>query len=472
MPLKRLWDRKPQGVGYRLTVLGDHQAFSPQGKNPCYFLEWGENSLLVDLGTSPFQALTPEQLHKLDGVLITHLHLDHCRYFSDLALYSHYILNRPLKVIAGFMTLKRLREMFELTLVRTLDSDLGKTKSLRYEDFVQEERIGPMPRAEIVNDPIKGYRIRSNGPTVLPAKFLKGIGGRKNNCWHLIYYSTSFKGWVEPNSFFSYENPEFYYDPRAITIGGLTFRIVNAHTWHGLDVDGLIVDGWGTRMFLTSDTVYNQAAWKRLLRRRRAIKAQTLSKEKSQFIEGEVEDYIEQFWGEDRYNEAFTLYETPLILHDVGAPNSVVHTEYKEVLGIKSRLFLIHTPDNFLSAVPFLKAGAAYQVENNELFELVGGIPKTLDADLYLKEGHRYLVGFGHAEGEYSFAGLRRQQGEHSRRDLTHVRLFLDMEGHYLPWPIEKNQFYHLRESGKPVLIEETPTGVQGRLVADLRDTL
>jgi len=474
MPLRRLSDKRRSSdeKNYGLRVLGDNQPFSTSGKNPSYFLEWGKHSLLIDLGTSPFEGVAPEKLANIDGVLITHIHLDHCRYFSDLALYFKYNLNKPLKVIAGYMVLKNLRLMFEKTLIRSLDNDLGKTKTFKYEDFVEEERIGPIPRAEINHDPKNGYHIQINGPTKILQKNLKAIGGKKNSTWWLLYHSPSFKGWIDPFTFYSYENPEFYYDPKPWVVGGLSFRLVNAHAWHGMDVDGLLIEGFGTQLFFTSDTVYNLAAWKRLLRKRRAIKAKTLMKSKTQFVEGEIEDYIEQFWSQERYDEAMKLYETPLILHDVGNQNSIVHTEYKEVLDIRSRLIFIHTPDNFLSAVPFVKPGSAYQIENNDIFEIIEDIPKPLHADLYLKEGKNYLVGFSDKNGEYSFAGLRRQYTEGKRRELTRVKLYLDKEGRYLNWPIDENAFYHLKKDGKVVLVKTDKKGVEGNNVADLRDSL
>lgn len=95
------------GQPARLTVLGSGTAIPrPDRASSCYLLEVGDSSLMVDLGPGSLHraAAAGCDLSRLDAVLITHIHPDHC---ADLVALQFALVspelerNRPALAVRG-----------------------------------------------------------------------------------------------------------------------------------------------------------------------------------------------------------------------------------------------------------------------------------------------------------------------------------------------------------------------------------
>ena len=87
---KRLKEKPASFEGIRLNVIGDSNLFAPIGKSMGYAIEYGGSFYLVDIGAPPFYPLGAEKIESMKGIICTHSHEDHRRWFTDLALYLKY----------------------------------------------------------------------------------------------------------------------------------------------------------------------------------------------------------------------------------------------------------------------------------------------------------------------------------------------------------------------------------------------
>src|SRR5512133_3669793 len=76
--------------GIHVSVLGDYGPFSRIGKSIGYQVTIGRSSFLVDCGSPVFQKIGGHGLKDIKGLIITHCHDDHKRWFSDFALFNRY----------------------------------------------------------------------------------------------------------------------------------------------------------------------------------------------------------------------------------------------------------------------------------------------------------------------------------------------------------------------------------------------
>ena len=76
--------------GIVVRVLGDSGPFSRIGKSIGYQVTIGQSSYLVDCGAPLFQQLGGHKLKAINGLIVTHCHDDHKRWFSDYALFNRY----------------------------------------------------------------------------------------------------------------------------------------------------------------------------------------------------------------------------------------------------------------------------------------------------------------------------------------------------------------------------------------------
>lgn len=85
-----------------LKFLGRGNAFNPtEGSNSAYFIENNE-LFLIDCGESVFKGLIENNLlENIDSVnlMITHTHSDHIGSLGSLAMYSYFILHKPLNIV-------------------------------------------------------------------------------------------------------------------------------------------------------------------------------------------------------------------------------------------------------------------------------------------------------------------------------------------------------------------------------------
>ena len=71
-------------------VLGDFGPFSRTGKSIGYLAKPADDSFLVDCGAPLFDMLGGHEINAIDGLIVTHCHDDHKRWFTDLALFHLY----------------------------------------------------------------------------------------------------------------------------------------------------------------------------------------------------------------------------------------------------------------------------------------------------------------------------------------------------------------------------------------------
>lgn len=75
--------------GITVKILGDYGPFSRMGKSIGYQIVIGGASYLIDCGAPLFQQIGGHGLKEIRGLIITHCHDDHKRWFTDLALYRY-----------------------------------------------------------------------------------------------------------------------------------------------------------------------------------------------------------------------------------------------------------------------------------------------------------------------------------------------------------------------------------------------
>lgn len=100
----------------RLLTLGVGDAFSRRFYSASLALSAGDRWLLVDcphpirkiLGEAAVTAGLTLDVDRLDGVVLTHVHADHCSGLEGLAFYFHYVLQRRLQLVAHPKAMERL----------------------------------------------------------------------------------------------------------------------------------------------------------------------------------------------------------------------------------------------------------------------------------------------------------------------------------------------------------------------------
>ncbi len=76
--------------GIEVWILGDFGPFSRTGKSIGYQVTIEGRKFLVDCGAPIFDIIGGDEISEIDGLIITHCHDDHKRWFTDIALYYYY----------------------------------------------------------------------------------------------------------------------------------------------------------------------------------------------------------------------------------------------------------------------------------------------------------------------------------------------------------------------------------------------
>ncbi len=474
--------------GIEVRVLGDYGPFSEQGKSIGYLLMVGGDEYLIDLGASPFQLIGHAGIARLKGVLITHCHDDHKRWFSDLALYHMYApsLRRRLRLITRDTVAEELRRASGPALERSLDAQSSRVVDIAWEDYVEHVPVGPRALYRLVcEDRAQGNRWSvqdSTGRVVGPERAKVVLSGRTGRP-RMLFCDPESGEWVEPETYYSLYSPVFHEaDPRVLEGDGYRIRILDAPVWHGLPNFAVVVETASDRLIFSSDTYHNQPLWQRLAHERRTPKADLSSPEflDAEVLHGDINDYVERIWSPKRYEEAMHAFTGAAVIHDISGRFGVVHTEYHALAETSldpRHTLLTHAPDRF-TAVGWvlMRAGKRYRVEG-DCFQEVTEDDRAwpLDADVYHKQDGRFFAGYRHAEGRfYVYA----KDGYPSVRDgtdgaagelLFRVNLFEDVNGRYLPHPGESGAFYITRPDGGVERVHRDGQGSHGRLTEDLR---
>ena len=141
--------------GIIIKVLGDHGPFSRIGKSIGYQLTIGRSNYLIDCGAPLFQHIGGNGLQTINGLVITHCHDDHKRWYSDLALFSKYaadvLRTRKIVLLTSETVNEELKRASAPALDRSLSVDSKSVIDVSYEEFVSFNRIGPRSRYKIVS---------------------------------------------------------------------------------------------------------------------------------------------------------------------------------------------------------------------------------------------------------------------------------------------------------------------------------
>ena len=86
-------------------------------------------------------------------------------------------------------------------------------------------------------------------------------------------------------------------------------------------------------LVFSSDTVHDKELWIQLYTEK---KIQKLNMSKKEFesapvIYGNINDYIERVWSEERYIKATNDFNNAVVIHDIAGRNSIVHTDYEKL---------------------------------------------------------------------------------------------------------------------------------------------
>lgn len=479
--------------GITVKVLGDYGPFSRFGKSIGYQVTIGNSSFLLDCGAPLFQQIGGHGLKSIQGLIITHCHDDHKRWFSDLALFNMYAPDIPNKVflLTSEDIHKDLIRASSPALERSLSVDSKRVVDISYEDYVDFRILGPRAKYRIaahderngtshffVSD-IVGNRV---GPDVAKIVISKRTGSKR-----LLFKDPDSGEWIEPESFYPFsseafyeKNSNLYRDPE-----GFTIEAINAPVWHGVPSIGLKFKTDRETLVFSADTAHDTVLWKQLCSEK-LIQRFPVSMTKEMFeaapvIYGDINDYIERVWSEERYNEAVRAFDDAIVIHDIAIRNSVVHTDYRKLdqtVLKKEKVILTHSPDTMTSEWVLSKADKSFRITGGAFFEVVGEELYRLNADIYHKEAGRYYVGFKNESGKYSVCendgllSLSLHGNPNTGSSCYNVDLYENIGGKYFPVLDNNGTSYVERSDGRVEIVESTEDGSRGRVVENHRERL
>jgi ribonuclease BN (tRNA processing enzyme) len=476
--------------GITIKILGDFGPFSRIGKSIGYQVLHRGRSYLIDCGSPLFHEISGHELKMVDGLFITHCHDDHKRWFTDLVLFYMYAqdVNQRLSLITAEDIHSELMKSSGPALDRSLSPDSKKVVDIPADEYVHYRMLGPRARYKIVaRHEEQGktglYVIDNDGNRVGPEK-AKIVVSQKTGRPRMLFKDPDYGEWVEPESFYPFSSKTFYAEDRNVfqEEGGLTFEAVKAPVWHGVPAMGLRIATPHEKLLFTSDTIHNRNLWKALYTEKRTQRLGNISRnefESFPVLTGDINDYIERAWSEERYIEAVKAFEDVIVIHDVAMCNSVVHTDYERLneTGLsRERTILTHSPDRIASEWVLCDVGKTIRIEGNEFYEVVDENLCPMDAEIYLKDVGKYYVGYRRDDGKYRVYeknGLLTVSPDARNDDgstfLYSVDLYQDISGRYFPKIEDSNARYFRRPDGKVERIEFTGEGSTGRIVEDQR---
>jgi len=475
-------------AGIAVKILGDSGPFSSMGKSIGYLLEVADQRLLIDCGSPLFVQVGGHGLRDIDGLIITHCHDDHKRWFSDLALYFKYTpgLGIPLPLLTTDEVLAELQVSTGPAINISLSFDSARVVDLGFDEFVAVTSIGPVASHRIIREDLGDGTTRlvavdPDGQPADPGR-AKIVISPKSGRARLLYVDPDSGRWVEPSNFYALGDPAFYLEGgRAYGAPGhFTIEPINAPVWHGLPTFGLRVSTPDETLVFSSDTHHDTELWKRLTLpatpSRQGLSAQEFAN--AAVLYGDINEFIEQGWSERRLDTALTAFRDAVTIHDVSAPGSVVHTDYNG-LGRTTldpqRTLLTHSPDRFTSAWMLSNLEKTFRVVGGRFHEEVDGELWPLDGDFYHKQSGRFYVLYRDEQGTHSVYRDDGMLSLHPAQDLvpgelvSRVRVYEDIAGRYLPFLDSVDERYRLRDDGRVERVRVHAAGSLGEIVEDLR---
>lgn len=475
--------------GITVRVLGDYGPFSRMGKSIGYLVTLGNSQYLLDCGTPLFQQIGGHGLKNIKGLIITHCHDDHKRWFSDLALFNRYAPDFATKLF--LMTSEQVNEDLKRSsgpaLERSLSLGAKNIVEIPYESYVDLRILGPRPKYRIVKKDtgagmsaliIEGPDQQRVGP-----EQAKIVMNSATGLPRMLFRDPEYDEWVEPESFYSFTSEIFYEKDQNVFTDpeGFTIEAFNAPVWHGMPSIGLKFSTDREALVFSADTVHDIDIWKALAEEKRAQK-HGLSKETFEaapFITGDINDFIERCWSMQRYEDAIHAFDEGIAIHDIAEQKSVVHTDYARLSSTvlkKDRVILTHSPDRITSEWVLSRTDKLFRVIGGEFFEVVGDRLYRLNADIYHKEAGRYFVGYRNPEGAYRVfqkEGLLSLSEKYGKgQELFRVELYEDIGGRYFHKLDRDDEIYYERKDGLVERIRFSKKGSTGEIAACQRQRL
>ncbi|NOZ26336.1 MAG: hypothetical protein GXO94_09645 [Nitrospirae bacterium] len=477
--------------GITVRILGDFGPFSSLGKSITYQVTIGRSTYLIDCGAPLFQQIGCQRLKEIEGLIITHCHDDHKRWFTDLALFNMYSpdIDRKFLLLTSEDIHDELVRSSGPALDRSLSKDSKNIIDISCEQYTDYRMIGPRAKYRIVSVDEGGgktsLRITDRNGDVVGPDVAKIVISDRTKRPRMLFKDPDYKEWVEPESFYPFSSTVFYEEDRNVfrSPEGFTIEAVKSPVWHGIPCIGVKISTGRETLVFSSDTVNNRDLWRQLCTEKRI---QRLGMSRAEFeaasvIHGDINDYIERIWSEERYQAAVDAFDDAIVIHDIAARNSIVHTDYEKLDRTslkKEKVMLTHSLDRITSEWVLCDAGKTFRISGDEFFEVVGDGCYPMNADIYHKEDGRYFVGYRNENGKYGvyekdgLLSLSREETPGLGALRYRVDLYEDISGRYFPVVEGEDSMYMERKDGKVELIEFTEEGSRGRVVGDHRGRL
>jgi hypothetical protein len=260
-------------------------------------------------------------------------------------------------------------------------------------------------------------------------------------------------------------------------------QAIKAPVWHGVPAIGIKIKTDTDTLIFSSDTVHDAELWVQLYTEKKIQKLKISRKEfeAASVIYGDINDYIERQWSEERYIEAINTFNNAVVVHDVAGRKSIVHTDYEKLKSSflrKDKTLLTHSPDLMTSEWVLCNTGKTYKIKGDEFYEMVEGRLLEIDADIYHRDRGRYFVGYKNTKGKYRICeeggllGIASDGDSKKGRTLYRVDLYEDISGKYFPAPLPENSILYERKDGRVERIEFNEYGSTGEVVVDCRGDL
>lgn len=475
--------------GITVKILGDQGPFSNIGQSIGYLVTIEGSSYLIDIGSPIFHQLTWDDLKNIKGVMLTHCHDDHKRWFTDYALFCKYVIADSKK---AFITTEDIHEeamrSSSAALDRSLSSDSKRIIDIGNDEYFSFNMIGPKAKFRITSiDEGNGRRyfrvIDAEGGIVSPDT-AKIVINNQTKRPRLLFKDPQYKEWIEPESFYPFSSGVFYEEDKNIFQGdeGFSIEAVKSPVWHGITSTGIKIKTGSETLIFSADTINNKHLWHKLFTEK---KEQTLNMPGKEFesasvIYGDINDYIERVWSEERYNDALTAFNDAVIIHDITIGNNPVHTSYEALddTNLKKEISLLtHCPDRITSEWILTHAGKEFKIEGEQILEIAGDKIYPMNADIYHKEARKYWVGYKNDNGRYTvykkegLLSISKDNIRLSGDPLFRVDLYEDLNGCYFPKLEDGSSVYIKRDDGKVELVEYSEEGSRGTVVKDCRES-
>ncbi len=477
--------------GIKLRVLGDFGPFSRMGKSISYQITIGTSSYLIDCGSPLFQQIGGYGLKNIKGLIITHCHDDHKRWFTDLALFNMYASDFEEK-IALFTSEEIHDELIKASspsLDRSLARDSKNIIDIPYDNYVNYQSLGPSAKYRIASidegEGKTGLYVKDSKGGIVGPDTAKIIISTKTKRPRMLFKDPDCGEWVEPESFYPFSSDVFYEKNKNILKDseGFTFEAFKAPVWHGIPVIGVKIKTDKETLVFSSDTVNNKTLWEELYQEKRTPQPDMPKQEfeSASVIYGDINKYIERVWSRGRYLDAVKTFDNAVVIHDVSIRSESVHTTYnglKDTFLDKERVILTHAPDMIVSEWALCDTEKNFHIKGNSFFEIAGDDLYPMNADIYYKKGGRYWVGYKNDKGRYTvyekdgILSLSREDGPDVGTPLYKVDLYEDISGMYFPELEEENVVYMKRKDLKVELVRFTEDGSTGMIIDSYRGRL